>query len=509
MVRAWRAGWVYLLLDGFDEITTLTIQGAWRRLRDNRYRAMEPVRRLVAAHPQDAGLVVAGRAHFFSSPNERQPALGLDASALTLSLSEFGDMEIDAYLKACGLAGRAVPAWLPSRPLLIAYLAATGLLGDVVGEWAAGLAPSAGWNLLLDRIALREATIEAGIDGPTVRRILERLATKARVSQDGLGPLGADDIIEAFREICGYPPDDRGMLLLQRLPGLGVDQAETDSRRFVDTDFAEACRAGEIVAFAQNPYDLAGVPPSFECDAGSLGIGVAALRMRAAGLVSGHVNAALERSTSIGNDHLTADLVLAALDAGLEISPSIYVKGILIGEVNFAASLPTAAHVLFQDCFFGVVGIDPDAEPSTLPRFSRCFIALVDGRASEADLPAGVFDGCDIESYGAGAGTTDAVLGLPVAMGVRVLITVIKKLFERRGRGRRENALYRGLDHRARQFVPDVLQLIRAHGLAFPCRMGNDTVWLPDRASQPRAGRIVASPTSKDDPLVVAAANLS
>jgi hypothetical protein len=82
------------------------------------------------------------------------------------------------------------------------------------------------------------------------------------------------------------------------------------------------------------------------------------------------------------------------------------------------------------------------------------------------------------------------------------------KLFERRGRGRKENALYRGLDHRARRLVPEVLLILKANAVAFPCRRGVDTIWLPDRSARARAGRIVASPSAKDDPLVIAAAAL-
>ena len=39
------------------------------------------------------------------------------------------------------------------------------------------------------------------------------------------------------------------------------------------------------------------------------------------------------------------------------------------------------------------------------------------------------------------ARTTDSVLSLDLPLGVRVLLTVLKKLYERRGSGRRENAL--------------------------------------------------------------------
>lgn len=184
LVRAWRAGYVHLLLDGFDEITTLNIQGLWTKLRDNRFRAMEAVRRLAREHPAEAGLVIAGRAHFFDSPKERRTALGLSGQFAEFSLNEFNDEQVAEYLEQSGLSG-IVPPWLPSRPLLVAYLAARGLLSDLLGDEAGE--PASGWDILLDHIASRESEIEAGIDGGTVRRILERLSTKARTTSGGLG----------------------------------------------------------------------------------------------------------------------------------------------------------------------------------------------------------------------------------------------------------------------------------------------------------------------------------
>jgi hypothetical protein len=506
LVRAWRAGYVLMLLDGFDEVTGLTIQGFWRKLRDTRYRTMEPIRRLVSEHPAGLGLAISGRAYFFDAPAERRAALGTTAF-LELSLNEFTDEQVREYLKLRRLGG-AVPSWLPSRPLLVAYLASTGLLEEVVGQWAAELEPAAGWNLLLDRIATREAQIGAGIDGPTVRRILERLATKARSARDGLASLSPDDIVGAFREVCGYPPDERGMLLLQRLPGLGIEQGESETRRFIDESFAETCRAGDVYAFAEAPYDSGIFQGPVECTAGSLGVSVAAVRFRTSGFTTAKLATAIERACALGNNNLAADLVLAAIEARHEITSDVYVKDVLVPQVDFPAEMQSAAGVHFQDCLFVELDLDPEVDGALLPRFQECFIATLDGRVSETDLPAGVFSGCLFEAFASGAGTTNQVLDLHLPLGVRVLVTILKKLFERKGRGRRENALYRGLDYRARRLVPQVLQLLKANKIAFPCRRGVDTVWLPDRSARARAGRIAASPSAKGDPLVIAAAQL-
>lgn len=152
------------------------------------------------------------------------------------------------------------------------------------------------------------------------------------------------------------------------------------------------------------------------------------------------------------------------------------------------------------------MSLDPEIAAANLPRFHECFVAKLEVRVSYADLPPAVFEGSITDDFGSGADTTNEVLNLPLSLGVRVLITVLKKLFEPRGRGRRENALYRGLDHRARRLVPDVLQLLKANAVALPCQRGMETIWLPDRSARARAGKIVASPSAKNDPPVVAVA---
>lgn len=121
LVRAWRAGYALLIIDGFDEVATLGIQGIWKRLHDTRYRAMQAARELIRDQPIGGGLVIAGRAHFFDSEKERRLALGLSYSVIELTLNEFSDEQIQKYLVKSGLRG-IVPNWMPSRPLLVGYL---------------------------------------------------------------------------------------------------------------------------------------------------------------------------------------------------------------------------------------------------------------------------------------------------------------------------------------------------------------------------------------------------
>ena len=212
---------------------------------------MELIRTFVRETPRDTGIIVAGRAHFFDNDREMETALGLGPGHEPLLIGEFTENQVAQFL------GRreAIAEWLPSRPLLLAYLAARNLLTPALVA-DTGSDPASGWDSLLQRIANRESEFEAGIDPDTVRRLIEHISMLARNSVDGLGPLSADAIIGAFNAVCGYPPDDRGAVLLQRLPGLGAYNAEDGSRVFIDKDFVEAARGGALFRIIENPYEF-------------------------------------------------------------------------------------------------------------------------------------------------------------------------------------------------------------------------------------------------------------
>ncbi len=507
LVRAWRSGYIHLLLDGFDETTGLNIQGLWTRLRDNRYRAMEVLRRFANEHPDDAGIILSGRAHFFDSSSERQNALGLTSDWTEFSVNEFTNEQIRRYLEKAGLSG-SVPSWLPSRPLLVAYLASKGLLSELVND--NGADPAAGWDILLQSIASREAQIEAGIDGETIRRILERLATRARSNASGRGPLNQEALVDTFREICGYSPDERGMVLLQRLPGLGADSYEDGSRAFIDEEFADACRAGDIFHFAQEPYQFESETfLSLEVAAGLLAIDVASRRAQAQNLSSGQLNAAVRRAKHVSSGAFLADITRLTLSSGHDLEENVLIRGVVLPEFEMWTSTGDARKLEFRDCFFRKVDIDPAVIDENAPKFRSCFIDEIDGRVSNADLPRDSFDSeCIIESFVTGTSTTSAVMTLDVPLGTKVALTILKKLFDRPGKGRKESALYRGLDQRAQGLVQNALRAIQQEELATAVKRGSETIWLPDRASLRRVGQMISAPVASQDPLLQKVADL-
>ncbi len=509
LVRAWRAGDTHLLLDGFDEIATQGWAGPTKRLRDLRRRAVELVRQFIRQTPRGAPILVAGREHFFDSRTEMVVSLGVEAFSV-LRLGEFSDEQLSNYLARKGWAG-AIPSWIPSRPLLLSYLASRGLLAEVLSV-PTGSAAGAAWNQLLDRICEREAEIEAGIDGHTVRRVLERLATVARQTSDGLGPLLFEDISGAFTTVCGYNADDRGMVLLQRLPGLGVRDPETGSRQFVDATLADTARAGDVVAYIADPFGYEVVDPAgWFTLLDRTGIEVAAGSLQRDGVSLGKVKTALDHAAQLpGGSPLAADIARISLELGYAFTADrpIYIAEAWIPEVRLDDARIAMARVEFQDCVIDLLDYPADGPTEErLPTFRRCAISHVLGRASHRELPPERFLDCDIDHFEDEVHTTNSILQLRLPLGSRVTLTVLKKLYMQRGVGRKENALFRGLDSRAKTVVPGVLALLQREGLTIRTKVGEETVWQPVRGRSSSTRRLLESPTASD-PLLAAAARL-
>lgn len=518
LVRAWRAGYVILLIDGFDELATLGIQGLWRRLHDLRYRAMEVVRRFIREQPSDIGVVLTGRAHFFDTDKERRDALGTNRQFVELRINEFNDTQIESYLKSRGLTG-LVPRWMPSRPLLVGYLAASGVLQKtVMAEGGEGGAfsddPAKGWNYVLDKICAREAEIEAGIDGQTVRRILERLATMARQGQSGLGPLTPENMISAFNEICGYQPDERGLVILQRLPGLGIDRAEEGTRAFLDEDFADICRAGDVFVYLRDPFGTTtAIFRGSDRTMGGLGIGLLITKAEEVGFPSGKMIPALRLATEAEDGcALLIDLVRATIEFGFPFEFTVQLRDVFIPYLELNEKMNDSSKLSFCECLFSRVAIDADVDPAKLPKFESCFIEEVEGRSSMTDLPDGIFDAkCAITHFSDTAATTSAISEMDLPLASRVLLTMLKKVYLQSGSGRKENALQRGLDHGSRRLVVPILKLLQAEGIVSRYRRaGLDmTIWVPDRSKTARIQRIITSPRTCNDPLLTKVEQIS
>jgi hypothetical protein len=504
LVCAWRAGFATILLDGFDEIASAGWAGKTTKLKDLRYRSMELIRQFIVETPTSSGIILAGRAHFFDNPRELNQALGLKRDVLLVSISEFNINQVQAFLHRTGWSG-SIPEWLPTRPLLLAYLVSRGLLLNFSSEEYT-IGPVEGWNELISRICKREAEIEAGIDPDIVKHLIEQLASIARGTIDGLGPLAPDVIIKAFKDVCGYPPDDKGAVLLQRLPGLGSSQAEDGSRYFIDKDFAQAAKAGALTRYIEDPF-----VSNLQCDGWQstlpeLGLEIAAHQCKIAKFNKGKISAAINLAHDDKRFHtLCADLIMILMKSGYSYDGNnIYLNGVWVQELRFEDPLDFKT-VEFQDCVIATIEINNEILTSLLPIFRKCHVAQFDGRTGLTDIPQEQFIECTFSGFESATNTTSAILNLSLPLSTRVLLTILKKMFAQSGRGRKETALFRGLEPRAQQLVPKVLQVLRRENIIVSLRQGSETIWLPTKASgcRKRALGLLSSPATSRDSLIL------
>jgi hypothetical protein len=497
LVRAWRAGEAILLLDGFDE---LAMPAMTRRLKDIRRESMKLVRQFVSQSHDHIGIAISGRAHYFDTLAEMESSLSLQKDFNNLSINPFTSEQMEEYLNRVGWK-RPIPDWLPSRPLLLGYLASRKFLEDVL-KVSPGVSPALGWNELLTRICEREADMEVGLDGATVRKLIERLATKAR-SVDGLrGALFQQDLVDSFQKVCGYPPEDRGLQLLLRLPGLGTRNEEDGSREFVDQDFAATAAAGDIVHYILDPYSyVIGAPTNWSSTLGQLGLEVAKLRCTVESIDGATIsNAAFIASKRDGFGVLCADILEINRELGNGYTGQrLEVHNAIISRASIGEAPLDYSRVTYNECYFHLLDIDVDSNKTLYPHYVTCFFSSIVGYTSKDSLPKPAFsDSCEIESFGSSSETGAAILALDLPMGTRVVLSLLEKLYLQPGSGRQDSALRRGLNHRAKMLVKDALELLQKEELVIKASSGSDILWIPVRSKGALVRKLVAAPDAND-----------
>lgn len=506
LVRAWKAGYTILLLDGFDEVASTGLQGSWRRLREARHSSMAGIRKLISDGPA-CGIAIAGREHFFDTTDERRRAIGQTIGWNDVRLDDFGESEIIDLMEIFGIKF-SVPTWFPTRPLLLSSLFAAMVNAGVILNFDDLVEPAKGWDFLLEQITEREARIETGITGSNIRRILETLATIARQKVSGLGPITTSEIVSAFEAECGFSPTDEALIVIQRLPGLGRDSGiAEDSRNFIDHDFADACRAGDTIRFCIDPYNQQQVSLlEAQITLGGIGILLTCLSLRKYEFNSGKLIAAINAiQKQGGSGAVSADLFNIAKDMKLNTNTSLRIEGVTIERIHFDTSETNLSCFHFRECLIDCLEIFDEMKPESYPHFEDCLIAQVIGRVGYRDLPDGVFTNCTFESFLQSSSNTNSVLELAIPLGAKVTLTVLEKLFVQSVHGRKENALFRGLAPAARAIVPEVLDILTKHGYILKSNRAGETIWLPVRQKRGQVLSILSTPSTTSEKIMMEA----
>ena len=464
------------------------------------------VRDFVKDTPSDRGLIISGRHNYFDSDKEMREALGFfqsDFPSLILVLRDFSEEQVQLYLEKSGWRA-SIPTWLPTRPLLLSYLITKKLI-DTVLETATQISPAVGWDALLTKVCEREALLEVGIDGPTVRRLIERLASKARRNADGLGPIPAQEILKTFQEVCHYVPDDKASILLQRLPGLGIPNEEDGARKFIDLSLADAARAGDTIRYVLSPFEpLEFINSEWQAELGDIGLQMVVMTCTTLAVTETQMTIAVREAIFRHESPiLSSDLVrvVQELDYPYSDPDHLFIKDVVIHILEFGDTTYDLSKITFQDCIIRYLQLSDDINWKSMPRFKKCLFVAIDGTTSKQEMPSDVFFECIFEEFKNTGETNNAVMELSIPLPCRVMVVILRKLYLQPGAGRRTSAFYRG-DPKGRQYISDILHILKQNGVVIESKMGTNTVWLPVRSQMERIRSLLVAPVASSDPLM-------
>jgi hypothetical protein len=479
IIRAWRAGYVIPIIDGFDETAALGWARLGRKLKDIRFQAMEVVREFIRQTPPGVGIAVSGRDNYFDSYDELRTCLGLTLSNKVYSLQGFTESQVELYFQSKGLTIDALPQWFPTKPLLLGYLISREIVHDL-GE-IQSLSPVEGWDYLLDRISERESTMEVGMTGKSVRELIESTASIARKHQSGLGPIFQSDLEHVFKAKFGYDPDDKALTLLQRLPGLTTESQQDGSRFFIDGHFVEVAKTGDVRQFIENPYAYEIVANAEDWVESLSFEAVEFLCHQIKEINVGQLSSAASVANESGKTVLTGDIVQCISIRG----EAWTMGGLILQDTMFPViELRSGANwssIVFRECIIKQLLAEDHLNLDNWPRFEDCVIGSCIGFSSMESIPIHKFHGCDIGDFEPVNLTTAHLLHLDIAIPIKVGLSMLKKVFVQPGSGRKESALIRGLDHNEQRYAKGLLTLFIKEGLLVKTKQGGDTVYVPCR----------------------------
>jgi hypothetical protein len=205
------------------------------------------------------------------------------------------------------------------------------------------------------------------------------------------------------------------------------------------------------------------------------------------------------------SDSLVADVLRIAARIWPPEAPQF---GIPINEVELRTlAIPSDAIAIskasFQDCIVQELDLTEYDGSVSLPYFHGCIIGQVLGVAGWGTLQAEKFTDCEVMQFDAQLSTNKGILALVGLSPVnRVILTILKKVYAQRGSGRRDSALYRGLDEKHRSQVAEAIDRLITNQLITMSKMGNSKIYLPVRGMRSRVNAILQSPQVSSDPVL-------
>jgi len=498
LIQAWRSGYVYLLLDGFDELAPRIATRSRSRAHDLRRSALSLVKRFVEETPKTAGMLLAGRNNYFDSDKELFNAAGITDDWKIFEVSDLDDADFKRYIEEHGESIK-VPSWVPRKPLLISYI----LQNKWISEDAVGLdlvSPFQGWDYLIDKICEREVSqVYIALDRAELRSIYGRMATKARRRADVRGPLSFDDCRTAFIEVTGVDPEERSITALLRLPGMtgtGAIQANDTlsrgARWFVDEEFADALAAVDLNHLIRDPngFDFASLS-GCKAPLGDLAIGIATKDYQEQELFQ-LLNHALMVSSESKALECTADILSTMIKSDAPCFRRIILENLELGDVVLEGSV-SLGQLELRDCYFAKLRIDVD-DISGIPKFNSCAIEHLEYVESIGHSMSDKIFGFDNVEHKEEFQVDFEFLrnsGLPDEF--IDLASIIDKVFIQSIRGRQYDALFRGRPDSRRQSITDILENMTANGWVYLRKQGGVSIVHPQKSKKVEARELLLS----------------
>lgn len=482
LIKLSLAGKVRFLLDGFDEIGSQSWTGEIERLKDLRRRSLKGVFDLIAKCGS-GGLLITGREHYFSSNEEMLDCLGLADGQVEIieCRDEFSDSELQHYLSSNSIM-IDVPSWMPRKPLICQLFSKlptnelSSISDDAIDEVDF-------FEKFLDAICARERRIHPSIDDKILKAVLLKLADTSREKKMLPEEITPEEINKAFFEVSGLTPLDESAIMLQRLPYLGRTGSENANRTFID-EYAKSGLRG--LSLCKHIY-MADKTISSSTWRGAVGeFGARVLSSRVTNW--GEAQKYGQYCAKYGNSQVAADIVVSRLSGDYsEIDYSGFrVEGAHFDVIDFSGA--KISNLNISSCSASEMNLSE-------AKFDNCnFKDMIGNRilgvGSAVRLP-NCFEGCDFTTFDQ-ADNTARISELPLTDAQKTLLSLIKKLFFQRGRGRKEEGLLRGAEeYWDKKTATSFLGYALKNGIVIEAKGDEGKIYVPQRRHMRRMANIM------------------